>query len=643
MSGSTETLLNRFWSHVFDKADQEAVRVPNPREGERQYIVTATPMGAGGGGAVIVEAPAFLTVEWSDSGAIVAEIMKQLMDLGVRRGDRVAILSWNCAEWVWTDIAIQSLGAVTVPIYPNSAAEQVNFILANCDARLLIGDGVSQTQKVNADSGVQTRLFSELVAGSEHHRVKVLGNKLPEDRDSFDCQSSVGAKSILAQMSTARSAFPFQEATDGKAAVGVKPDDLATIIYTSGSTGVPKGVVLTHGNIAASCTALYGHGFDFGEDDLYLSYLPLAHVYERVNGQFICLWQAVPTVFCKVEEVSKYLKKVRPTIMLGVPAVWRKIKDKMQSEIDGAKGFKAKLLKWAFGTRRGTISGWLANMLVFSKIRGALGGRLRIMGSGGAPISPEVLSFFQSVGMNIIQGYGLTETCGGIAANKPDDIVVGTVGKVIADVEVKLVPEPGSTDGSGVIWLRGGPVSPGYWQLPEENRKSYDAEGWFNTGDLGRFDANGNLAITGRKKRLLKTDGGKYVAPEKVEKAFDGHGIIQAIVPVGDAKPFIGALIFVNPIAAKELLAAKGVSVPAGDNAQSFIVKHPEVVAAVSAAIKDGNTRLEHWETVKKYELIEDEATVANGLLTATLKIRTEEAMKRYEALIEKIYTKPGH
>ena len=164
MSGSTETLLNRFWSHVFDKADQEAVRVPNPREGERQYIVTATPMGAGGGGAVIVEAPAFLTVEWSDSGAIVAEIMKQLMDLGVRRGDRVAILSWNCAEWVWTDIAIQSLGAVTVPIYPNSAAEQVNFILANCDARLLIGDFDDFIgHRVEADLARMRVLFPKLI------------------------------------------------------------------------------------------------------------------------------------------------------------------------------------------------------------------------------------------------------------------------------------------------------------------------------------------------------------------------------------------------------------------------------------------------------------------------------------------------
>lgn len=648
MSGKTEILLNRFWSHVFTRGDSEAVLVNNPRKGEKSVIVTGVAIGAGSG-AVIVEAPPLMPVRWADCGAVVAEIMSQLAALGVRRGHRVAILSWNCPEWVWTDIAIQSLGAVTVPIYPNSAADQVNFILANCNASVLVGESPAQTQKVHSDSGVVTRLFGDLTAQSLHHKVRVLGDRkaYKQEPDTFDTLPlTPGAAAMMAQMQQNFASVPFKEATVGAAtASGVNAGDIATIIYTSGSTGQPKGVVLTHGNIAASCTALYGHGFDFNEDDLYLSYLPLAHVYERVNGQFICLWRAVPTVFCKVEEVSKYLKLARPTIMLGVPAVWRKIKDRIQAEIDNAKGFKAKMLKWAFATRPGSFSGWLANLIVFSKIRANLGGRLRIMGSGGAPISPDVLSFFKSVGMNIIQGYGLTETCGGIAANKPDNIVVGTVGPVIDGVEIKLVPEPGSTDGSGVIWLRGGPVSSGYYQLPEENAKAYDSDGWFNTGDLGRFDEGGNLIITGRKKRLLKTDGGKYVAPEKIEKAFDGHALVQAIVPVGDARPFIGALIFVDSLVAKELLKNRGVAVPAGDTAsqQKFMVSHPEVVAAVTAAVKEANSRLEQWETVKKFEILEDEATVENGLLTATRKIRSEEAAKRYDALVTKIYTKNGH
>lgn len=638
----TEILLHRFWSHVSNKADHKAVLVPNPDAGKREYYPTAVPYGGVGATAYREEGP-FKELTWSDVGAITAEIMNQLMQLGVKRGDRVAILSWNTPEWVWTDIAIQSLGAVTVPIYPNSAADQVNFILGNCQSQLLIGDSTAQTSKVAAIAGAQTRLFSDLVKDSEVHKVRVRHEKPAEDSDVFELSVSPMAANILGQMKTSHSKAVFVEATSGGATVGIKPDDLCTIIYTSGSTGVPKGVPLTHDAIAASCTALYGHGFDFNESDLYLSYLPLAHVYERVNGQFICLWQAVPTVFCKVEEVNKYLTKAHPTIMLGVPAVWRKIKDKMQSEIDKAQGFKAKLIKWAFATKKGSLSHWFADLLVFKNVRKALGGRLRIMGSGGAPISPEVLAFFQSVGMDIIQGYGLTETCGGITANKPGDIVLGTVGPGIEGVEIRLVPEPGDTSGAGVIMLRGRPLTKGYWNLPEENAKAF-VDGWFNTGDIGKFDAKGNLMITGRKKRLLKTDGGKYVAPEKVEKAFDDQAIVQAIVPVGDAQPFIGALIFVNAITGREILKAKGVEIPAGDaEAQHrFIVNHEAVVNAVKEAVKAANTKLEQWETVKKIELIEEEATVANGLMTATLKIRTEEAIKRYEDRVTKIYTKPG-
>jgi len=338
------------------------------------------------------------------------------------------------------------------------------------------------------------------------------------------------------------------------------------------------------------------------------------------------------------------IPELHPTIVLGVPLVWRRMKDKIQSQLDAATGFKAKLIKWAFAQKTGTLTHWLADRLVFRTIRQGLGGKLRILGSGGAPISPDVLKFFKAIGLEIIEAYGLTETTGMIIGNLPGQCEIGTVGVVIDGCEVRIVPDAGDTSGSGEIWLRGGVVSPGYWQLPEENAAAYAADGWFKTGDLGYLDANKRLHITGRKKRLFKTDGGKYVAPEKIEKAFDNASIIQAVVPVGDNKPFIGAVIFVNPIAARELLRSKGVSIPDGDAIaqQAFFAGHELVKAAVDAAVKEANATLEHWETVKKILIIEDPATVENGLLTPSQKVRPNEVTKRYGARIEALFIKPG-
>lgn len=655
---SKQLLIGRFWQHVFLKQDAAAVLLKNPNP-KTEYIVGAVgPMGAGG--IVVVHPRPYIELPWHEAGAIVAEMIATLQQLGVQRGDRVAILSWNCPEWVWTDLAIQSLGAVAVPIYPNSASDAVNYIVNDCGAKLLIADDTSQTRKVDTTGSVNTVLFAHLADNSETYKVRVKGverKKLPGLYDDFEeIKISTEAQKILAflkigaltEQYTNKPDVAFLEvAAAGEDSVGIKMSDICTMIYTSGSTGQPKGVALTNANITASCQGVHDHGFDFNENDLYLSYLPLAHCYERINGQYICLWNAVPTAFCKVEEVAKAVKILRPTILLGVPQVWRKIKEKIEGEIANAKGFKAKLIKWAFKQKSG-LGHFVADMLVFRTIRAGLGGRLRIMGSGGAAISAEVISFYQSIGLNIIQGYGLTETCGAIAANSPRYNKPGSVGKIIPGVEIKFEKLDGDNSGTGggIIHLKGGPVASGYWNLPEDTAKSFNTDGWFNTGDIGHLDAEGNLFITGRAKRLFKTEGGKYVAPEKVEKAFDGHAIIQAIVPVGNDRPFISALIFVNALAARELLQAQGVSVPssAGDpeSAQAFIAEHDLVKAAIKAAIAEGNTRLEQWETVKKVEIIADEATVANGLLTATLKIRTEEAFKRYADRIEHIYAKPG-
>ena len=263
-----------------------------------------------------------------------------------------------------------------------------------------------------------------------------------------------------------------------------------------------------------------------------------------------------------------------------------------------------------------------------------------MMLSGGAPIAPDILNFFELVGFNLRQGYGLTETSGGIAVNTVDDNRVGSVGRLIDSVEARIVPEFDDDSGSGVIWLRGKPVTPGYWGLPEENEKTFDGD-WFNTGDLGRFDEDGYLYITGRKKRLLKTDGGKYVAPEKVEGAFDGlEELVQYVVPVGDGKPFIGALIFLNQERARALTTDR----PSGLEEADFFSRHPELLKVVTDTVERANGTLERWETIKQFSIVPVEATVDNGLLTNKLSIRTEEVLKRYGEMVEELYTrqKPG-
>jgi len=646
LKNGQQILASRFWNHVTAKADATAVLVKNPDTETRVY---AGVMPAYGGGAVVITPPKYRKITWEDVGHIVADITARLLAEGVKRGDRVAVLSWNCPEWVWTDLAIQSLGAVSVPIYPNNGADQVVFVAQNAGAQLIISDCPAQAAKVPAtgDHGLKGLLFADLTAGSQHYEYTVNGKKegITFQNEQAILQHSAEGLRAFNHLSRQSSGATFMEHTaEGVAPVGVTRKDTAKLIYTSGSSGVPKGVEITHGNVACSCESVYEHGFNFGDEDLYLSYLPLAHVYENVNGMGICLWNGVTVAFCKVEEVGKMLPDLHPTIVLGVPLVWRRMKDKIQTQIDSAKGFKAKLIKWAFAQKSSGFKHWLADTLVFSTIRKGLGGRLRILSSGGAPISPDVLKFFKTIGLEIIEGYGLTETSGAIVANRPGQSEIGTVGSVIVGSEVKIVPAEGDTSGSGEIWLRGGVVSPGYWNLPEENAAAYTADGWFKTGDKGFVDDNKRLHITGRLKRLFKTDGGKYVAPEKIEKAFDNAAIIQAIVPVGDSKPFIGAVIFINPIAAKELLRSKGVTIPAGDAdaQQAFFAKHELVKEAVAAAVKEANATLEHWETVKKIEIIEDAATVENGLLTASQKVRPTEVTKRYGDRIEAMFVKPG-
>lgn len=439
-----ESLVRRFWSHVFEKPDKPSVFVRNQAPSETRIIGGAHPHVIPS--IVRVEPKTHRTLTWEDSGYLVAELMAYLTANGFQKGDRVAILAWNSPEWVWTDLAVQSLGGVTVPIYPNTSSEGACEILLDSGAKFLLSDDLQQLQKAyplrDHVSDLHSALFAHALAAAPDYTGR---NASPDTPYGSHPELKFGEAATRVYNSVQYEHICYDRFSS------IDPNQMATIIYSSGSTGTPKGVPLTHGNIASACQALVRHGFNFNESDIYLSYLPLAHVYERVNGMGMCLWNAVPTAFCRTDELADTLPVVRPTILIGVPAVWRKIKDKISHELSTATGIKAKMIAWAFddsATINPLVSmrRQLAQALVYRTIRGKLGGHLRLLMSGGASINPELIVFFNRLGLNLRQGYGMTETTGGIAAETDESNRAGSVGRLIDCVEVKFVVNEDNRD-----------------------------------------------------------------------------------------------------------------------------------------------------------------------------------------------------
>ena len=569
-------------------------------------------------------------LNWRTLGHAVGMIMSYLQSIGFKKGDRAAILAWNCPEWVFADLAIQSLGGVTVSIYPNCSAEQVNYVIKDSGSTVLFGNDAEQLSKV--EDSCRTVHFDKIPV--ELGLLDDGGNprKLQE---RFALDPSFGAFGATCVAPT-----PL---------VVEDVDQLATIIYSSGSTGIPKGCMISHGNIVGALVALHEAGFDMNPNtDVYLSYLPLAHVYERINGAALSLWRGVPLGFSDLDNMKHDVRLFKPTMLCGVPAVWRKIKAGIDDPKDALPAFLNKhglwqqLLNWALNQK----SGWtklIADRVVLDKIRAKMGGRLKLLMSGGAPISSELLEFYNKLGLELLEGYGATETTGGIATNRPaaspgkgPKNKIGSVGKLVPGAEVRLVAEEGEeASGLGEIWLRGPQVFRGYWNLPELTAAALTPDNWYKTGDLGKIDSDGFLYINGRKDGMYKTDGGKYVAKEKVEKAFETSSIVQFVVPIAQGRKFVSALVFVNTATARTLV---GKDVPAGQDATAFYSQQPEVAAAVDKAVASANVKLERWEQVKKVVILSVEASVDNGLLTPTQKIRSKEAHKRFAAEIESIY-----
>jgi long-chain acyl-CoA synthetase len=456
----------------------------------------------------------------------VARVAAALRAWGINPGDKVAILSENRPEWAVTDYATLGIGAVVVPIYPTLPPDQVAFILRDSGARMVFLSTAAQADKIRA-----------------------IRDQLPnlERVITFDHQEDSKAESMARLLETTESDLLWLHELR-KRALGVAPDTLATIIYTSGTTGVPKGVMLTHGNIAATIAGSKQHGaLPVKPGQVALSLLPLSHIFERACDYY--LWDNGVTIAYaeSIQAVPANLLEIRPHVMVSVPRLF----DKVYTKVMNTPGLKGRLLQWA-GRVGGSVvdarlsgrpaSFWLraqyrlADLLVFRKIRHLMGGRLTTMISGGAPLSPTVARFFLAAGLPIHEGYGLTETSPVLAANGPGAIHLGTVGLPYPGVEIRIAE-------TGEILARGPNVMRGYWNNPEATAQALDRDGWFHTGDVGEFDADGFLRITDRIKDLIVTAGGKKVAPQPIEGRTALSPFVAQAIMVGDRRPFPAMLI----------------------------------------------------------------------------------------------------
>jgi long-chain acyl-CoA synthetase len=549
----------------------------------------------------------------------VAGLSRALGELGVKHGDRVGLFSANRPEWHIADFAILGLGAADVPIYFHESTERMTYILNHSGAIAAFVAGGEQAEKLMACRAQLKTVRHIIVAGAE--------TDYGSDALRYETLiSSTGEADIAAYR--LRAADPM-------------PDSLATIIYTSGTTGEPKGVMLTHSNLSSNATDSLG-AVDYSPRDVGLEFLPLAHVYERTLG-YVYLFHGVTIAYVdSMEKVAQALLEIKPTLAGAVPRVFEKLYANIIGKGRQETGVRRKIFDWALHVAHDSadwkasgkpasiglkLRWWLADKLVYTKIRAGVGGRLREFISGGAPLAKELAEFYWSIGLTVLQGYGLTETAPVITASRVGANKVGTVGKVIANVEVRIAPD-------GEILARGPNVMKGYYLRPEETAATISPDGWLATGDIGNLDADGYLTITDRKKELLKTAGGKYVAPQPIENALKLSPFIQGACVVGDRRKFIVAILVPNfarikDEAANEKRQFASLADMAGD---------PWVRKLIGREVERINSHLAQYETIKRFALLDQDFTFENGELTYTMKLKRRVIEQRNAEVIDELY-----
>ena len=546
-----------------------------------------------------------------------------MASLGLKKGERVAIIAENRLEWVLSDQAIAALGAVSVPVYPTMSTRQTEFIFIDAGVRFAIVSNQFQLNKVMR--------LRENVGSLE--LIVVMNGK--------GAATESGIMDFSAVMQRGDDLLRKDPECVSRSRHRVKPSDLLTIIYTSGTTGNPKGVMLTHANLVSNIVAS-ARVIDFGPSDVLLSFLPLSHTFERMAGYYTAVACGATVAFAEsVESVRENMLEVRPTIITTVPRLFERLHGRVIKTVEAGPFVQRRIFRWAIrigreyamARRRGSVTPSLgakralADKLVFAKLRERTGGRMRFFVSGGAALAREFGEFFEAVGLTILEGYGLTESSPVIAVNRLGHHRFGSVGQPIPDVEVKI-------DVDGEILARGPNIMKGYWKQPEATAQAVDREGWLHTGDIGVLDAEGFLYITDRKKNLFVSSGGKNIAPQPIENLFLSSRFIEQFMLVGDRRTYLTALIVPDFEALREYAEARKIRF----DSNTELAQHPQIRMLIEQDIGQIQKDLSSYERVRRFTLLDKPFTVEEGELTPTQKVRRKIVEERYAHLIEEMY-----
>jgi len=566
------------------------------------------------------------SVSWEDYYKRAAYVGLALNDMGLQKGDRVSLLSENRLEWLYADMGVLGAGGCIVPIYPTLIDDEVEYIVSHSDSKFLIVENNAQLQKGLYTAKRYPGLKKIIVIDTTEVNVNPMIMDYNELLDKGKVLYNKNPEAFASLADT------------------IAQDDLATIVYTSGTTGVPKGAMITHKNIMAVIKALDTIEPHYAYDsDQTVPFLPLSHVFERVAGHFYGMYVGITASYAEsLDTLIQDIQEKRPTVVLAVPRVLEKVYQQIISQVQEQSPFKQKVFYW--GQKVGSkiselreqkknpgfnlsLKYKIAYAIIFKKLQNALGGRVRWMTASGAPTAREIILFFNSAGIMVIEGYGMTECCAPATMSNIADYRIGTVGRPLPGVDIKIADD-------GEILIKGDNVFKGYWKMPEETKESFTQDGYFMSGDIGLFDEAGFLMITDRKKDLIITSGGKNVAPQKIENLIKSDPLFLEAIVIGDKRKYLTVLVNISQEQAERIAKEKGINV----NSLHDLFNNPRFQTIVEEHIEKCNQKLARYETVKKVGIIKNEFSKETGELTATLKVKRKAVQQKYQSIIDSLY-----